>query len=56
MYFQLFQDVQLNWRWRLRSANHRIIADSGESYINRQDCLSAIILVMDTNRNTPVNQ
>jgi uncharacterized protein YegP (UPF0339 family) len=33
------------WRWRLRAANGRIIAESGESYRNREDCLAAITLV-----------
>lgn len=31
-YFQAFQDAAGEWRWRLRSANHRTIADSGEGY------------------------
>lgn len=34
-----------DWRWRLRAANGRIIANSGEGYINREDCLHAISLV-----------
>jgi uncharacterized protein len=34
------------WRWKLLSANHKSIAISGESYVNKADCLSAIRLVM----------
>ncbi len=45
MYFQIYRDVGLGWRWRLRAGNHRIIADSGESYRNKQDCLAAVSLV-----------
>jgi uncharacterized protein YegP (UPF0339 family) len=30
------------WRWRLRAANGKIIADSAESYNNRADCLMII--------------
>lgn len=30
------------WRWRLRSRNNRKIADSGESYTRKHDCLRAI--------------
>ena len=39
------RDVTGQWRWRLRAANHRIIAESGESYHNRADCEAAINLV-----------
>lgn len=33
------------WRWRLRAANNKIIAESGEAYVNKSDCLAAIQLV-----------
>jgi len=39
------------WRWRLRASNGEIIA-SGEGYHNRDDCIHAVNLVMDTNRQT----
>jgi len=45
MQFQIYKDVQNHWRWRLLAANHKTIADSGESYWNRDDCLKAIALV-----------
>lgn len=45
MTYHLRRDAASQWRWRLRAANQRIIAESGESYINRQDCLDAINLV-----------
>jgi uncharacterized protein YegP (UPF0339 family) len=54
MTFYIFKDVQRQWRWHLVAANNRIVADSGEGYFNEQDCLNAIGLVMDTNRQTPV--
>ena len=54
MRFELYQQGQ-QWRWRLRAANNEIIA-SGESYWNRQDCIDAVNLVMDTNRQTPFVQ
>jgi uncharacterized protein YegP (UPF0339 family) len=44
MYYQVFQS-ESQWRWRLRAGNNRIIANSGESYWNKADCLSAIQLV-----------
>ena len=33
------------YRWRLWSANNRIVADSGESYVNKADCLNGITIV-----------
>jgi len=54
MQYQLYP-VRVNggtqWRWRLVAGNSRIIA-SGESYFNRQDCVDAVNLIMDTNRQT----
>ena len=45
MKFYIYKDTQGLWRWRLVAANNRTIADSGESYYNKQDCLDAISLV-----------
>lgn len=54
MRFYIYPDIRGQWRWYLEAANNRKIAESGESYYNKQDCLDAIGLVMDTNRQTPV--
>jgi uncharacterized protein YegP (UPF0339 family) len=54
MRYYIYTDSQGYWRWRLVAANNRVIADSGESYHNKNDCLSAIGLVMATNPKTPV--
>lgn len=43
--FSIYQDTQRQYRWRLKASNGRIIADSGESYINRSDCQHAINLI-----------
>jgi uncharacterized protein YegP (UPF0339 family) len=40
------------WRWRLKAANHEIIA-TGESYHNKADCLHVISLIKGTS-NVPV--
>ncbi|HVI33048.1 YegP family protein [Phenylobacterium sp.] len=45
MYYSLYTDSRGQYRWRLQAGNNRIIADSGESYVNRADCLAAINLV-----------
>ena len=41
------------WRWRLRAANNRIIAESGEAYNNEADCLHGIALVKGS-KDTPI--
>jgi uncharacterized protein YegP (UPF0339 family) len=44
MKFQLYSSGG-QYRWRLLAANNRIVADSGEAYLNKSDCISAIALV-----------
>lgn len=51
MYFELY--VGDGFRWRLRAANHEIIAQ-GESYKNYEDCSRAIDLLKETTSDTPV--
>jgi len=41
--FEIYQDAQLNFRWRFRAINGKILAESGESYNNRANCEHAII-------------
>jgi uncharacterized protein YegP (UPF0339 family) len=43
--FELFRDRRNEYRWRLRSGNHRTIADSGEGYSKKSDCEHGIALV-----------
>lgn len=45
MRFKVYKDYKGEWRWRLLSSNNRILADSGEAYVNKQDCLHAVGLV-----------
>lgn len=54
MKFQRYQDSKDEWRWRLRAANGEIIAVSSEGYVGKSSCTRSIHLVMDTNRNTPI--
>jgi uncharacterized protein YegP (UPF0339 family) len=41
----VFKDSAGEWRWQLRATNNRIIADSGEGYQDKRDCLHGIELV-----------
>jgi uncharacterized protein len=55
MYFVLYRDTALQWRWTLFAANHRKVADSAEGYHNKADAQNGIGLVaVSTNGNTPV--
>lgn len=45
MTYEYYQDSRREWRWRLRADNNKTIADSAESYQNKNDCLAAIDLV-----------
>lgn len=55
MRYQMYQDAANEWRWRLRAANHEIIATSGEGYKNKSDCRHAIDLVKGS-ANAPVEE
>jgi uncharacterized protein YegP (UPF0339 family) len=44
MRYIIYRDRSNQWRWQLVAANNRIVADSGESYVNKADCLAGINL------------
>jgi uncharacterized protein YegP (UPF0339 family) len=46
--FKVYKDAGGEWRWRLVAGNDRIIADSGEGYRDKSDCLHAIELVKES--------
>jgi len=48
MAYYIYKDVNGYWRWRLMAGNNRIIANSGEGYHNKVDCLAAINLVKNS--------
>jgi uncharacterized protein YegP (UPF0339 family) len=45
MKFHVYKDARGEWRWRLKAANGKIIADSGEGYKSKQACKEGIGLV-----------
>jgi uncharacterized protein YegP (UPF0339 family) len=53
--YLVYEDSSGEWRWHLRAANNRIIADSGEGYRDKQDCLHAIELVKNS-KDAPVKE
>ncbi|GAB7093377.1 hypothetical protein JCM30237_05290 [Halolamina litorea] len=40
--FELYEDKNGQWRWRLRHDNGNIIADSGEGYASKQKARQGI--------------
>lgn len=48
MKFEVYQDNKDEWRWRYVASNGRIIADSGEGYSRKEDCLHGIELMKDS--------
>ena len=55
MTFYVYKDKAGEWRWNLKAASYEKIADSGEGYHNRKDCLHAIELVKASS-NAPVKE
>jgi uncharacterized protein YegP (UPF0339 family) len=42
MKFEVYKDAAKEWRWRLKAENGNVLAESGEGYKNRNDCLDGI--------------
>jgi uncharacterized protein YegP (UPF0339 family) len=51
--YHVYRDAHNQYRWRLLAGNGRIIANSGEGYFNRGDCIHAINLVASSS-GTPI--
>ncbi len=43
--FHYYQDVRGEWRWRFRATGGKIVADSGQGYVDKHDCLRGIEIV-----------
>jgi uncharacterized protein len=43
--FRVYKDVDGTWRWNLKTANGRIVADSGEGYDREKGALDAVTRV-----------
>lgn len=55
MHYYVYLDPNRQWRWTLYAANNRKIANSGEAYFNKADCVAAINLVASTGQQpTPI--
>ncbi len=54
MYFEVYQSANGWFYWRLKSSNHKIVADGAEGYVSQRDALNGISLVQGTSSLTPV--
>ena len=45
MYFQIYKDGAEEWRWRAKADNNVTIGDSGEGYVNKDDCLKGLNII-----------
>lgn len=45
MVYLVDRDRAGEWRWNLTASNGRKLADSGEGYVHKLDCLAAVNLV-----------
>jgi uncharacterized protein YegP (UPF0339 family) len=52
--FEVYQDKKGEWRWKFRASNSKIIADSGEGYKDKKDCLHGIDLVKKESPNANI--
>lgn len=43
--FKIYKDKKGEYRWRFKAANNKIIADSGEGYINWQSVINGVNFV-----------
>lgn len=53
MRFEIHKDHAGEWRWRLRTTNGNVVADSAEGYGRREDCERGIAIVK-TSAEAPV--
>jgi uncharacterized protein len=52
--YTIYKDQAGHFRWRYRSANGNIIADSAEGYYNKTDCINGIRIVKSS-ANDPID-
>lgn len=45
MYFEVYKDKRGEYRWRLKSGNHQVVATPGEGFTTKQSCMKNIDVV-----------
>lgn len=54
MKFYIYCDKSGKWRWRLKSGNGRVVADSGEGYSREAGAVSAVERLMRAGISKPI--
>ncbi|PSP82130.1 hypothetical protein BRC83_10495 [Halobacteriales archaeon QS_1_68_17] len=54
--FELFEDAEGKWRWRLRHDNGNIVADSGQGYVSKQGARKGLRSVKRNVPGAPVEE
>ena len=55
MKFEVYTTRNKQWRWRLRADNGRLVANAGESFKRKVDCLDSVKLVISSSVSAGVN-
>jgi hypothetical protein len=53
--FEIYQDAKHEFRWRFHANNGKILAESREGYLNRDNCRHAIILIKQETGNATIS-
>lgn len=43
---EVYKDAAKKFRWRIKARNGRILADSGQGYSRRGDCVAGMLLAI----------
>ena len=54
--FEVYRDNSQQWRWRFRANNGKIVADSGEGYVDKSGCENGIRIVKTEAPNAEIVQ
>ena len=53
--FEIYKDVDNDFRWRFYANNGRILAESGEGYNNQANCRHSIVVVKQEMASAAIN-
>lgn len=56
MKFVLYRDAKKEYRWRLIATNGNFVANSGEGYKNKADCLATLASIKKAAAEAPIEE
>lgn len=54
MHFEIYKDKAGEWRWRLVADNAKVIADSGEGYVEKRDAVAMVEKIQKRAHSCPI--